>query len=65
MCLSIIYTHKSQVSGCWLIPILILLMMTSSKGNIFRVAGPLCEEFTGAQWIPLTKASDSELWYFL
>ena len=27
-------------------------MMTSSNGNIFRVAGPLCGEFTGPRWIP-------------
>ena len=40
-------------------------MMTSSKGNIFRVTGPLCGEFTGHRWIPLTKASDVELWCFL
>ena len=40
-----------------------LLMMTSSNGNIFRVTGPLCGEFTGHRWIPLTKASDAELWY--
>ena len=39
-------------------------MMTSSKRNIFRVIGPLCGEFTGHQWIPLTKASDAELWCF-
>ena len=33
-------------------------MMTSSNKNIFRVTGPL--------WgIPLTKASEVELWYFL
>ena len=32
-------------------------MMTSSNGNIFRVTGHLCGEFTG----PLTKASDAEL----
>ena len=31
------------------------LMMTSSNGNIFRVTGPLCGEFTGHRWIPLTK----------
>ena len=37
-------------------------MMTSSNGNIFRVTGPLCGEFTGHQWIPHTKASDAELW---
>ena len=30
-------------------------MMTSSNGNIFRVTGLLCGEFTGHQWIPLTK----------
>ena len=40
-------------------------MMTSSNGNIFRVTGPLCREFTGHRWIPLTKASDAELWCFL
>ena len=39
--------------------------MTSSNGNIFRVTGPLWGEFTGHRWIPLTKASDAELWYFL
>ena len=27
-------------------------MMTSSNGNILRVTGPLCEEFTGDRWIP-------------
>ena len=41
-----------------------LLIMTSSKGNIFRVTGPLWGEFTGHRWIPLTKASDAELWCF-
>ena len=40
-------------------------MMTSSNGNIFRVTGPLCGEFTGHLWIPRTKASDVELWCFL
>ena len=39
--------------------------MTSSNGNILRVTGPLCGEFTGHRWIPLTKASDAELWCFL
>ena len=34
-------------------------MMTSSNGNIFRVTGHLCGEFTGPRWIPLTKASDA------
>ena len=40
-------------------------MMTSSNGNIFRVTGHLCGEFTGPRWIPHTKASDAELWCLL
>ena len=40
-------------------------MMTSSNGNIFRVTGPFCGEFTGHRWIPRTKASDAVLWCFL
>ena len=40
-------------------------MMTSSNGNIFRVTGHLCGEFTGPRWIPHTKARDAELWYLL
>ena len=39
---------------------IVLFMMTSSYGNIFRVAGPLCH-----RWIPLTKASDVKHWCFL
>ena len=39
--------------------------MTSSNVNIFHVTGPLCGEFTGHRWIPLTKASDAQLWHFL
>ena len=39
--------------------------MTSLNGNIFHITGPLCGEFTGHRWIPLTKASDAELWCFL
>ena len=42
-----------------------LSMMTSSNGNIFRVTCPLCGEFTGLRRIPLTKASNAELWCFL
>ena len=41
------------------------IMMTSSNGNIFRVTGPLYGEFTGPRWIPLTKASDAQLWCFI
>ena len=40
-------------------------MITSSNGNIFRVTGPLCGEFTGHRWILLTEASYAELWCFL
>ena len=40
-------------------------IMTSSNRNIFRVTGPLCEEFIGNRWIPLTKVSDWELWCFI
>ena len=32
-------------------------MMTSSNGNVCRVTGYLCGEFTGHRWIPRTKAS--------
>ena len=40
-------------------------MMMSSNGNIFRITGPLCGEFTGHRLIPHTKASEAELWCFL
>ena len=43
---------------------LCVYMMTSSNGNIFRVTGHLCGEFTGPRWIPHTKASHAELWCF-
>ena len=39
-------------------------MMTSWNGNIFRVTGHLCGEFTSHRWIPRTKASKAELWCF-
>ena len=32
--------------------------------NNFRDTGLLCREFTGHRWIPLTTASDAELWCF-
>ena len=41
------------------------ILMTSSYGNIFRVTGLLCGEFTGHRRLPLTKASDAEFWCFL
>ena len=55
--------HKSP--GLMLIFPSRVTMMTSSNGNIFRVTGHLCGEFTGHRWIPGTKASDAELWCFL
>ena len=45
--------------------IICCIMMTSSNGKIFRVTGHLYGEFTGHRWIPRTKPSDMELWYFL
>ena len=48
-------THTKILRGWW-------NMMTSSNKNIFRVTGPLWGEFTSHWWIPLTKASDAELW---
>ena len=39
-------------------------MLTSSNGNVLRVTGHLCGEFTCHRWIPLTKASDVTLWCF-
>ena len=35
------------------------IMMTSSNGSFFRVAGPLWGEFTGHRWILLSKDSDA------
>ena len=57
------YCTISYELTCYLV--LSSFMMTSSNGNIFRVTGPLCGEFTGPRWIPCTKASDAELWCFL
>ena len=42
-----------------------MFMMTPSNGNIFRVTGHLCGEFTGPRWIPHSKASDAGRWCFL
>ena len=39
-------------------------MMTSSNGNLFRVIGPLCGEFTGHCWIPLTKPVTRSFYVF-
>ena len=65
--------HRKVIEGRWLMQIQAgmeggvqwINMMMSSNGDIFRVTGPLCGEFTGHRWIPRTKASDTELWCFL
>ena len=41
-----VYTFFFGCIGSW------TWSMTSSNGNIFRVTGLLCEEFTGDRWIP-------------
>ena len=41
------------------------VMKTSSNRNIFHVTGLFVQEFPSHRWIPLTKASDVELWCFL
>ena len=56
----ITFVYLLLVRCCW-----VRIYMTSSNGNIFRVAGPLWGKSTGHRWIPLTKASDAEFWYFL
>ena len=48
--------HWSQVlSRKWKVP---------SNGNIFCVTGPLCGQFTGHRWIPLTNVSETEFLMF-
>ena len=59
------FSNSPYISMSWVFPGKVLSMMTSSNGNIFRVTGHLCGEFTGLRWIPRTKASDAELWCFL
>ena len=55
--------HSFRVLLCFVISQ--FYTMTSSNGNIFRVIGLLCGEFTGPRGIPRTKASDTGLWCFL
>ena len=54
-----LWTHFAHFMPIW------YFMMTSLNGNIFRVTGPLCGEFTGRRWIPFIKASNVQLWCFL
>ena len=64
-----LYLDQSITKGWQLedmyINIMTVFMMTSSNGNIFRVTGHVCGEFTGPRWIPRTMASDAEFWCFL
>ena len=39
-------------------------MMRSWHGNAFCITGPLWGESTGDRWIPITKTSDVEPWFF-
>ena len=45
------YTMRSPYN---MVNFLLTTIMTSSNGNIFRVTGHLCGEFTGPRWIPRT-----------
>ena len=45
-----IYNTVSKAIHC--LRLAVFFMMTSSNGNIFRATLPLCEGFTGHQWIP-------------
>ena len=70
MILYLIIKHSMLFQSTWRVLMVWQLtqknfMMTSSNGNIFRVTGHLCGEFTGPRWIPHTKVSDAELWCFL
>ena len=42
-----------------------MYMMTSSTGNIVRVSGHLCGDFTGDRLISLTKVSDADVFFHL
>ena len=44
--------RRSDTQNYWSVTRCYLNMITSSNGNIFRVTGHLCGEFTGPRWIP-------------
>ena len=57
--------HTVMFIPCvWLPQTFLCVNETSPNEKIFRVTGPLCREFTDHRWIPLTKVSDAELWWF-
>ena len=53
------------LQACWLSDSHRYIMMTSSNENIFRVTSHFWEESTGHRWIPLTKSSDTGLFFVL
>ena len=69
--------HKGQWCGALIFSLICTVNKQLSKQSwgwswwrhqmktFFRVTGPLCREFTGHRWFPLTKASDAELWCFV
>ena len=75
VCLSIFKCHAYNVYNQMVISYIaipnFLLATTMAahddviKKKHFRVTGPLCGEFIGHWWIPLTRASDAVLWCFL
>ena len=60
----IISQHYTSVDGCFVEPLPESSHDDVIKWKLFRVTGHLCGIFTGLRWIPHTKASDAELWYF-
>ena len=51
---------SAEVGMLWCV-----FIMTSSNGSISRIVDPSWGESTGHSWIPITKASDAELWCVL
>ena len=58
------YLYSIQVTQVT-VTLMAKAMVTSSNGNISRVTGPLCGEFTDHRWIPPTNARDSKPWCFV
>ena len=50
------YCMCDFVGSCHIIVIVCETMMMSSYENDFHIAGPLCGEYNGHYWIPLTKS---------
>ena len=59
----VLYTYTSGQSNTRLA--LCCVLWWRHQMETFRVTDPLRGESTGHRWIPLTKASDAELWCFL